>query len=151
MRGRKPKPTVLRIAQGNPGKRAINQQEPKPASGIPSCPSHVSNVAREEWDRITAELANLGMLTQVDRSMLAAYCDAYSDWVEAQKACSRGMFYKNGDLLKINPALRAKHDAMALMHKFASDFGLSPVSRTRLAVETKTEDDEMETFLRLAE
>jgi len=30
MAGRKPKPTALKIIEGNPGKRPLNKNEPKP-------------------------------------------------------------------------------------------------------------------------
>lgn len=36
MRGRKPKPTYLKLLNGNPGKRALNEQEPKPERALPT-------------------------------------------------------------------------------------------------------------------
>lgn len=38
MRGRKPKPTHLKLLEGNPGHRPINGAEPKPNPGLPTCP-----------------------------------------------------------------------------------------------------------------
>ncbi len=35
MAGRKPKPTVLKKLEGNPGKRKLNTKEPVPAKGMP--------------------------------------------------------------------------------------------------------------------
>jgi hypothetical protein len=37
-RGRPPKPTALKVFEGNPGKRDLNNQEPQPKKGAPSCP-----------------------------------------------------------------------------------------------------------------
>ena len=34
MAGRKPKPTVLKKLEGNPGKRKLNTKEPVPAKGM---------------------------------------------------------------------------------------------------------------------
>jgi hypothetical protein len=34
MRGRKPKPTYLKLLNGNPGKRPLNEQEPKPQPAL---------------------------------------------------------------------------------------------------------------------
>ncbi len=46
MRGRKPKPTRLKIIDGNPGKRPIRGDEPQPPKGQPSCPAHLSPTAK---------------------------------------------------------------------------------------------------------
>ena len=147
MRGRKPKPTALKLAQGNVGKRRINASEPKPDLGIPSCPDHLALAARIEWDRITVELSKMGLLAQADRAAIAAYCAAYGRWVEAEKVCSKGVVYKHGDLIKVNPAVRVANDAMLLMHKYLSEFGLSPASRCRIHISEKPPEDEYESFL----
>src|SRR5512138_3920234 len=84
MRGRKAKPTALKELEGNPGKRKLNYKEPKPEVVIPSCPNHLKGVARQEWNRITKELAKLKLITVVDRAALAAYCTAYKDYVRAE-------------------------------------------------------------------
>lgn len=63
---------------GNPGKRPLNANEPRPEPAIPEAPVELSPAARAEWDRLAAELAALGMLTNLDRAALAAYCGAYA-------------------------------------------------------------------------
>ena len=83
MKGRKPKPTIVRQLEGNPGKRAINDREPVPPDGIPDCPEHLDDEARAEWFRTSKVLKEMGLLSKADRSALAAYCVAYSRWVEA--------------------------------------------------------------------
>ena len=80
--GRPPKPTAIKALAGNPGKRPLNNNEPKP-SGIPSCPTFLDAAAKKEWKRISKELIEIGILTSVDRSILASYCDAYSRWAQA--------------------------------------------------------------------
>ena len=74
MRGRKPKPTALKLIEGNPGKRPINGHEPKPPASKPTCPSHLSPTAKAEWKRLAEALHRIGLLTQADRTALAAYC-----------------------------------------------------------------------------
>ena len=85
MRGRKPKPTALKIIEGNPGKRPIRGSEPKPLATQPSCPAHLSPTAKAEWKRLAQTLNRVGLLTQADRAALAAYCQAYGRWVEAER------------------------------------------------------------------
>ena len=73
-RGRKPKPTSLKILAGNPGHRALNVHEPAAPEGIPECPDFLGDEARAEWDRICQVLLDMGMLTRADRTALSAYC-----------------------------------------------------------------------------
>jgi hypothetical protein len=76
MAGRKPKPTVLKLITGNPGRRPLNRREPKLRPGIPSCPPHLSPEAKREWSRVIPLLAECRLVTEVDRAALAAYCQA---------------------------------------------------------------------------
>jgi hypothetical protein len=45
LRGRRPKPTAIRVLEGNPGKRAINRREPIP-TGSPEPPAFLKGAAR---------------------------------------------------------------------------------------------------------
>jgi P27 family predicted phage terminase small subunit len=140
MRGRKPRPTHLKILEGNPGKRPLGE-EPQPSPDIPECPAHLDDEARAEWDRITPELRNCRLLTIVDRAALAAYCQAWSRWVKAE-----GIVRTSGEVLKSkttgavyqNPYLAIANRAMKQMKEFLTEFGLTPPSRVRLGVRTPT-------------
>lgn len=79
-RGPAPKPTRLKIAAGNPGKRPLNPREPKPATVDPPMPMWLSKRAQAEWRRIVPELLKLGLLTSIDLAALAAYCQAYAEF-----------------------------------------------------------------------
>lgn len=79
MRGRKPLPSAIRLATGNPGKRPINAREPKPVTSIPTCPAHLMPTAKAEWKRVARYLHDLGVISELDRAALAAYCQAYKD------------------------------------------------------------------------
>src|SRR5262249_37411259 len=74
MQGRRPKPTHLKLLQGNPGKRPYNANEPKPAPQVPSPPEHLTEVALKEWNRLAELLGRIGLLTAIDRTAFAAYC-----------------------------------------------------------------------------
>ena len=86
MRGRKPLPSNVVRLRGNPGKRRLNDAEPRPAHRVPSCPACLGDEARKEWQRLAKELGELGLLTRLDRGLLAAYCQAHALWVEARRA-----------------------------------------------------------------
>lgn len=55
------------------------------ANGLPRCPAHLDRVARNEWRRLATPMFEAGVLTLADRAALAAYCQAYARWVEAEE------------------------------------------------------------------
>ena len=142
-KGRKKKPTAIIELEGNPGKRPLNKKEPKPTSGIPSCPSWLSKMAKQEWNRVSKELGMLGLLTGVDRATFAAYCDAYSTWYEANEELKdrKSLFFKtNTGYWQQHPAVGVKHTAMKIMLSFAVEFGMTPSSRARIGVDLSKDD-----------
>ena len=62
MKGRRPLPTNWKVLRGNPGKRPLNKNEPKPAipNEPPAAPPFLSGYALEEWRRISVEAYRLG-------------------------------------------------------------------------------------------
>lgn len=149
MRGRKPKPSAIKELEGNPGKREINKQEPKPAATVPTCPPHLKGAARTEWNRIVAELVKLKIISEIDRAALAVCCTAWADYV---KACNK--LEKQGEViiseqggLYQNPWVAIKKRSMDQVQKFYAEFGMTPSSRSRVKVDTPSEEEEMEGFL----
>ena len=71
MRGRKPKPTALKLIEGNPGRRPIRGSNRGRRGVQPTCPAHLSPTAKAEWKRLAQTLNVIGLLTQVDRAALA--------------------------------------------------------------------------------
>ncbi len=136
MPGRRPKPTALKVLEGNPGKRTLNKLEPKP-TGIPTCPAHLTKEAKKEWKRISKELIRVGLLSSVDRAALAAYCAAYSRWIDAeiglQKSASLIVKSPSGQPIQ-NPFVGIINSATDQMRKFLTEFGMTPASRSRLQV-----------------
>ena len=139
MPGPRPKPTRLKRLAGNPGKRPLNRNEPEPEPGIPSVPAHLDDEAKAEWGRISEELDALGLLTSVDRAALAAYCQAWSTWVESvEKLRSMGKIIKSpSGYPMVNPYVAIHNKALDHMHKYAVEFGLTPASRSRISVQPK--------------
>jgi phage terminase small subunit len=71
--GSKPKPTALKLIQGNPGKRPLNKQEPIPAGEI-ICPPWVTGYAKEVWDHIGPDLIEQRVMTAWDVYAFGMYC-----------------------------------------------------------------------------
>ena len=130
------KPTALKRLQGNPGKRPLPKNEPQPDNQKPRCPSHLNDEGKREWRRVAGRLHDVGLLTYVDRALLAAYCQAYGRWVEAEGVIARHgltQFSPNGYEVK-SAWVTISDKAQDQMLKYAREFGLTPSSRASLVV-----------------
>jgi len=140
-RGPKPKPTGLKVITGNPGKRALNKSEPKPKSPLGDPPAHLNEDAVTEWNRIGDEVAEIGLATGLDMGALAAYCQAYGRWAQAERALAKMQNQADGLIIKTvsgnmiqNPLVGVANKAMNDMVRFAAEFGMTPSARSRVSV-----------------
>jgi P27 family predicted phage terminase small subunit len=151
MRGRKPTPTTLKVLSGNPGKRPLNEREPAAPQGLPEIPEWLDDEAKAEWRRITIDLAEMGLLSKADRPALAAYCTAWSRWVDAEAQVKKyGTVVKSPDkgFPMKSPYLSIADQALELMRKLMVEFGLTPSSRSRIRVPSGGDEaDELDRFL----
>ena len=131
-RGRRPKPTGMKLLAGNPGRRPLNKREPKPKRSVPHCPKQLSAAAKREWQRIAKELAKLGLLSRIDRAALAAYCQAWGRWIEAEdKLKKHGVIVKSPNGFPVqSPYLNVANQAMKQMTRMVVEFGMTPSSRS---------------------
>jgi P27 family predicted phage terminase small subunit len=134
-RGPLPKPVALKLIEGNPGKRRVRARATAPAGAV-SCPTWLTGEARVEWRRLAPALAKAGLLTPLDRSAFATYCESFASWKQCQRVVEvNGPLYLSatGRLLErpeVSMALKFAKEVREL----GAEFGLSPASRARLDV-----------------
>lgn len=144
MRTRPHKPTALKLIDGNPGRRPINQNEPKPDPALLEPPANLKGMARQEWIEMAAELHKLKLLSNIDRAALAAYCQSWAIWNAAvaglNRMAERGELSdslmiktKSGNLIQ-NPLIGAVNKSAAAMLRFAVEFGMTPSARANIAL-----------------
>lgn len=146
----KPKPTVIKNLEGNPGKR-VNHNEPQPRKGAPMPPHFLKGEALAEWGRIVPELEKIGMLSVVDRAALTAYCQSWASFVEATEDIRlRGLVVpgREGVMVK-NPSVGMQRDALNQIRAWCTEFGLTPSARSRMQLPSQTGQDEDAEVLRL--
>jgi len=144
MDGRKPKPTYLKLVTGNPGRRPLNKNEPKPRRKLMQPPDELSDDAKIEWKRIAPELHRLGLLTVADRAALAAYCEEWAVFMVARRALARmaerdlltgGLMIKSESGYAMqNPLVGTAHKARRAMIAYAAEFGMTPSARSRIQI-----------------
>jgi P27 family predicted phage terminase small subunit len=160
IRGRRPKPTQLQISEGDPakrGKRKLQRQldsEPKAARGLPPCPKHLTGRARAAWKFWVEELRAMKLDSRPDAMMLEGACVHYARAVRADAIIQHGCQVEEpiinhttgeviGAKIKNHPAVAISNASWRQVRAFCGEFGLSPVSRTRLVLEqpdTSAED-----------
>jgi P27 family predicted phage terminase small subunit len=101
---------------------------------IPTCPGHLSRVAKREWRRASKELFALGVISKVDRAALGGYCDAYGRWAEAARQLQQfGLIFKSPSGYPMpSPYLAILTTALDQMRAFLTEFGMTPASRSRV-------------------
>src|SRR5947208_15426702 len=135
MRGRRPKPTRIKVLTGNPGKRSLNKSEPRPDPVVPACPPELGPSAQSEWHRLVGDLSKFHLITSLDRAALAAYCGAYALWAEATEAIQKyRVMIKSPQGFPIqSPYLSIANHQAEIMMRIASEFGFTPASRSRIS------------------
>jgi P27 family predicted phage terminase small subunit len=135
MKGRKPKPTHLKLLAGNPGHRPLNEAEPKPKGDLAEAPAWMTDAQRAIWAEAISH-APPGLLKKLDGSVFTAWVVALDFHRQATIACAvRGLMTttREGEA-KQNPLLAVVNRQAVILVKCASELGFTPVARTRIAV-----------------
>lgn len=145
MAGRPPKPTALKVIEGNRGKRATNKQEPDPTylSDL-SAPAWLPHAAKEVWNEVAPSLAAAKLLTEVDVHALAQGCVAIAQYRFSVKRAGEdlvkakhevdddGKVFSVGE--HINPWMLVQSMTFKQAMAVFQQFGMSPAARTRIAI-----------------
>ena len=132
--------------RGNPGKRALNKYEPKPAEFTADPPAHLDESAISEWKRLVPILKRMKGLTEADYIALASLCQAYSTMAQAQVQLSKaGLLYKTqSGYIQPSPLMGIVTRNMEIVKRHLAEFGLTPASRSRIQTTGAGADEEDE-------
>jgi len=141
------KPTALNLVAGNPGKRRIPKHEPTPPVTRPSPTADLCETGKSEWRRIVDQLADLGLMTNLDVAVLTAYCDAFGEWTTARRAfaliqernkITGGYMVRtpNGSV-QIAPLVSIIRAARADMVRYAAELGMTPSARAGMEIDVR--------------
>ena len=141
-RGRKPKSNVIRLLEGNLGKRPIVDDEiivempPQKPAVVAADP-----VASAEWDRVLSIMPP-GLITAAHESVLSAHALAWSMLAQAQAGIAEhGVTVTAARGQVPNPAVRVWKMAVDTLHRTASLLGLHPGARSNLPKRSETPFD----------
>lgn len=143
--GRPGKPAVVHLLHGNRSKKNAGElldqlQNPVVPVEAPPKPDWLSESAAAEWDRVSADLVKLGLISALDMMALAAYCEAVADYQTFTRLIAemneRG---RRGDVQtfatgakQISVWRQLRNDAEKRANQAGALFGFSPLSRRNL-------------------
>lgn len=123
---------------------------------MPSPPEYLDDIGRAEWAVIVPQLKNSGILSKIDLSIIAIYCNEISTYIECQnqmrKAGTRVMVIKD-EAGKIKyaqqvPYQKIANDAMERALKIASEFGMTAAARTRIGANPEKKEVSILEFMK---
>lgn len=145
MAGRRPTPTAMKIAAGNPGRRPINAAEPK-LGGVPTPPEHLGDGARAAWFAVCPMLQAMGVLDRADAMALERLCETYAEVVELtrdirERGRTQTTITESGsEMERQRPQVAMLADADRRFKSYLVEFGLSPAARSKVQVVPEVEE-----------
>jgi P27 family predicted phage terminase small subunit len=153
--GGRPRPTHLKLIDGNPGKRALNRREPQPIGELPPPPRTLNTAQRHIWRRTLKDVPP-GLLRRLDWETYLTWVIAVETRARAVRALETSETQQeqagglpllrttpNGHLMP-SPYLAIINRQAAIILKCAAEMGFTPSSRSRIAVEPTTSDEDAE-------
>lgn len=149
-RGPQPKPSELRILEGNPSRRPLPPNEPQYPAGLPLKPRRMSPGAGKVWDELVDDMAGAHVLRSVDQRALWHLCEDEALIEEAyagiwkmiralkKKAKQEGKELPAGAVMQLlmmtsgRMAMSSIRDLSVRAVIQRREFGLTPASRSRV-------------------
>ena len=162
MKGRKPKPTQLKVLSGTDQPCRINPNEAKskPVDKVPSAPKWLSSLGKKIYKDTTRQLMASKVLTPVDLQMLITYCQEYANYIEIMmmfQPDKNGNVQqerviltktKQGTMHQVNPLIKIAQASLDKAKSIGVEYGLTPSSRSRVNQVKEDEQDEFTRFLK---
>jgi len=138
-RGHPRKPDALKKLHGTARKdRSVGSSAT--ATGIPRRAVGLSSQAGRVWESLAPKLHDLGLLSEIDQSTFAVYCQAYADWLEVTRILNKlgvGRWYTETEsgYRQVIPEVAVRDKAYQVMQRIGTRFGLDPSSRSGIATD----------------
>ena len=148
MSGPPPKPTAaLRLAGSWRAK--TRKGEPQLPLDTPMPPPWLGDDARAAWDEVMAAVMPMRVLTRSDGIVVAQLAEYLARWKKATAAIAKfgdvmPIKDENGQVrgLKRSPYVAMQIEYGMMLHRFMSEFGMSPASRSRLTQQNEQPNTE---------
>lgn len=137
-RGRKPKPSHLKLIDGNAGRRPMNTDEPEPTAPLADqAPGHLTPRQQEIYLEARKSAPD-GLLGNLDESIFIGWVvavDLYQQYNDDIGKYGRWVKRKNVDGPVVNPAIAQLNKQAKIMQSLAAELGFSPSARSRVKID----------------
>lgn len=123
-RGRPPIPIDVATDAKYPSVRIPRGMRMEIPADYPKPPTELTGSALVEWNRIHGILHDAGVITQLDRGILAAYCLAYAQMID--------LSVSSDDPETALDRASLSQRAMTHVRQLGAQLGLTPKSRTQI-------------------
>lgn len=137
-RGTKPTPTAILKLRGTFRPCRHTGAVEAPASR-PIMPRWLKGEARKEWQRLVPELMAVGIITRLDRDLLAIYCHTFAEYLDLLKLtdATRPIIRTTNRNIIQNPVLGILNRTITRLIRIGAELGLSPTSRAGLRIQPR--------------
>lgn len=144
---RRPKPTALKLLNGNPGHRKL-RPDINITQDLGECPHWFDKEQGATWDHIK-DACPVGMLKETDRATMTAFCEhavAHARACQALKGQPLVVKQASGRIAA-NPLLSIKQAESYAVRLYATELGFTPAARTRVHVDASADANEFDSLL----
>jgi len=99
-------------------------------------PDDLSEVALEEWRRITDDLDSMGLLSRADRMALVLYVEAFDRYTQMKRSNPVQEYANGAD--NVSGAYSVMKGEREIMRRLLVEFGLTRAARSRMALPKDT-------------
>jgi P27 family predicted phage terminase small subunit len=144
-KGRKRIPDNLKVIAGTDQPCRMNPDAPAPAEDMPRPPAWLSRRAVEHFGALRSRFEYMSVATSTDTEMLAlaaarlAEIEECDELIEEHGRLIESVSNK-GTMVRANPAVGQRNEAMRHLHSLLSEFGASPASRSKVKAPKKKDD-----------
>lgn len=143
MAGRPPKPSALKLVEGNRGKRAANPHEPEPLLlNDLEPPAHLPANVAAVWRELAPKLRRAMVLTELDTPLLEMTCAAIAmHRTTLEKTDDGKLMMRNAETgsVSLSPWLLLQSMSFKQAMVALKEWGATPAARTRVMVDPQAD------------
>ena len=126
--------TALRQVSGVRSHHKAPVDEPEYEVVIPDPPSHLNAKAKKHWKGLVPDLADAGVMTNVDTDALAIYCTNYVALLDEQKKLEgeETIIDGRGGVPMRNPRIALINQIQKQVQAMQIQFGITPKGRVKV-------------------
>lgn len=112
-------------------------------------PTFLDEIAKEEFYRVVDETAKIDVLDNLDLSILAMYCNAYSQYIEVNEQIRNTMpALRYNDKGRSSPLINIQDKLAKQILSYSSKLGLATTDRLKLMVPNELAENKENKFLK---